>query len=77
MQSGIVYGYAGMIDEIVTRMKLEMEGDPHVVATGGIAEIISPRTRTILEINPMLTLEGLRILDQRNRKSERSESGKA
>ncbi|MBI4714714.1 MAG: type III pantothenate kinase [Nitrospirae bacterium] len=67
MQAGIVFGYAGMVDEIVGRMKVEMDGDPHVVATGGIAEIIAPQTRTIREINPMLTLEGLRILDERNR----------
>jgi type III pantothenate kinase len=67
MQSGMIYGYAGLVDEIVSRMKSEMEGDPHVVATGGIAEMIAPQTRTIREINPMLTLEGLRILDEMNR----------
>jgi type III pantothenate kinase len=70
MQSGIIYGYAGMVDEIVTRMKTEMQGEPHVIATGGMAEVISPRTRTIREINPILTLEGLRILDERNHKSK-------
>jgi type III pantothenate kinase len=66
MQSGIVFGYAGMVDEIVLRMKAEMGGEPHVVATGGMSEMIAPLTRSIREINPMLTLEGLRILAQRN-----------
>ena len=62
MQAGIVYGYAGMVDAIVDRMKGEMGGEPYVVATGGQAEVIVPYTRNIKEINPLLTLEGLRII---------------
>jgi len=67
IQSGIVYGFAGMVDEIVDRIKKEMEGDPYVIATGGLAEVIAPRTRNIKEINPMLTLEGLRLVFEMNR----------
>ncbi|MDD5434061.1 MAG: type III pantothenate kinase [Nitrospira sp.] len=66
MQSGIVYGYAGLVDELVERMKQEMDGDPYVIATGGLAEMIAAQTRNIKEINPMLTLEGLRLVFDMN-----------
>jgi type III pantothenate kinase len=69
MQAGIIYGYVGLVDEIVNRMKVEMgEGDPLVIATGGIAELIGPETQTINIINPFLTLEGLRIIYELNHK---------
>lgn len=69
MQAGIVYGYVGLIDEIVSRMKTEIgEGEPMVVATGGFAEMIGSETKTIKEINPFLTLEGLRIIYELNQK---------
>lgn len=67
IQSGIIYGYAGLVDELVDRIKREMEGEPYVIATGGLAEMIAPQTRSIKEINPMLTLEGLRIVFEMNR----------
>ncbi|MBI5193490.1 MAG: type III pantothenate kinase [Nitrospirae bacterium] len=71
IQSGIVYGYAGLVDELVERIKnemgQEMEGEPYVVATGGLAEMIAAQTRNIKEINPMLTLEGLRLIFEMNR----------
>ena len=67
MQSGIVYGYAGLVDELVERMKLEIDGEPYVIATGGLAEMIAAQTRNIKEINPMLTLEGLRMVYEMNR----------
>ncbi|MEH7087356.1 pantothenate kinase, partial [Neobacillus drentensis] len=59
-------GYAGQVDGIVERMKAEMKENPKVVATGGLAELIAKESRTIDEINPMLTLEGLRLIYQRN-----------
>ena len=62
MQAGIVYGYAGLVDGIVERMKRELSADARVVATGGLAELVSPETKTIEEIKPQLTLEGLRLL---------------
>ncbi|SHF07393.1 MULTISPECIES: type III pantothenate kinase [Caloramator] len=71
MQSGIIYGYAGLVDNIVTKMKEEMrelkEETPYVVATGGLAKLIATESKTIDEINPYLTLEGLRIIYEKNR----------
>jgi type III pantothenate kinase len=67
MQSGIIYGYAGLVDGIVERMKKELSPDAIVVATGGLAELIAPETKTIQELKPHLTLEGLRFLYSINR----------
>ncbi|MCT4604586.1 MAG: type III pantothenate kinase [Marinisporobacter sp.] len=68
MQSGMVYGYVGLVDYIVRRMKDEL-GDPHtkVIATGGLASLIMSESETIDEIDKMLTLDGLRIIYERNR----------
>ncbi len=66
MQAGIIYGYAGLVDGIVERMKRELSPDAKIVATGGLAELISPETRSIRDIRPQLTLEGLRLLYQMN-----------
>jgi type III pantothenate kinase len=62
MQAGIIYGYAGLVDGIVERMKTELSPEAKVVATGGLAGLISPETKTIQEFRPQLTLEGLRLL---------------
>lgn len=70
IQSGIIYGYAGLVDEVVDRIKREMEGEPYVIATGGLAEMIAPHTRSIKEINPMLTLEGLRVVFEMNQSKQ-------
>jgi type III pantothenate kinase len=67
MQSGIIYGYAGLVDGLVERMKKELSMEARVVATGGLAELVSPETKTIQEIKPHLTLEGLRLLYEINR----------
>ncbi len=67
MQAGILYGYAGLVDGIVERMKKELSPEAKVIATGGLAELVAPETRTIQEIRPQLTLEGLRLLFQINR----------
>ncbi|HHY47938.1 MAG TPA: type III pantothenate kinase [Firmicutes bacterium] len=66
MQSGIIYGFAGLVDAIVSRMKREMGREALVVATGGFAELIGTECREIDKIDPYLTLEGLRILYERN-----------
>ncbi len=67
MQSGIIFGYAGLVDGIVERMKGELGGQAKVIATGGLAELVAPETKTIQEVQPQLTLEGLRLLYELNR----------
>lgn len=67
MQAGIMYGYAGLVDGIVGRMKAEVESNPTVVATGGLAKIVAPETHTIDIVDEMLTLEGLKIIYSRNK----------
>lgn len=62
MQAGIIYGYAGQVDGIVTRIIEEFQVQPQVIATGGLAELIAKESKTIQIINPLLTLEGLRII---------------
>jgi len=67
MQSGIFYGYVGQIDYIVKRMKHEMQEDAvKVIATGGLARLISEESKAITEVNSTLTLNGLRIVYERN-----------
>jgi type III pantothenate kinase len=66
MQAGILYGYAGLVDGIVERMKQELSPAAKVIATGGLAELVSPETRSIEEIKPQLTLEGLLLLYEIN-----------
>lgn len=67
MQAGIIYGYVGLVDGIVNKMKEEAGGDPMVVATGGLANIIASESETIKEVDENLTLEGLKIIYHRNR----------
>lgn len=67
MQAGLIYGYIGQVDGIVKRMKEEIKSDAYVVATGGIAELIAQDSDTINKIDSLLTLEGLRLIYNRNR----------
>lgn len=67
IQAGIMFGYAGLVDGIVDRMKNEMKSNPKVIATGGLAAIIAPETKSIEVVDEMLTLEGLRILYNKNK----------
>ena len=67
MQAGIIFGYAGLVDGIVNRMKAELKSVPTVIATGGLTKIIAPETKTIDIVDEMLTLEGLRIIHLRNK----------
>ncbi|MBW6512706.1 MAG: type III pantothenate kinase [Desulfuromonadaceae bacterium] len=67
MQSGIFYGYVGLVDGIVERMQRELPDEPLTVATGGLAAVIVAASRTISVTDADLTLDGLRIIYQRNK----------
>jgi type III pantothenate kinase len=67
IQSGMVFGYVGLIEGIVNRMKEELGGEAKVIGTGGYAEIIGRETSVIDHINPQLTLEGLRLIHELNK----------
>jgi type III pantothenate kinase len=62
LQSGLVYGFAGQVDGIVEHIRGELGDTAKVVATGGLAELIAPHSRTIEKVDPDLTLEGLRLV---------------
>ena len=66
MRSGLVLGYVGLVEYLVKRIKQEMEGDPMVIATGGLAAVVVPETDCIDIVDPDLTLQGLRFLYELN-----------
>jgi type III pantothenate kinase len=65
MQSGAVYGFAGQVDGIVEAIRGELGADAPVVATGGLAALITPHSRTITTIDPTLTLRGIELILRR------------
>nr|HEX4312453.1 type III pantothenate kinase [Kofleriaceae bacterium] len=66
MQAGLVYGYAGMVDALVERIRAEVDFTAKCIATGGLAPLIAKETRTIEATDELLTLKGLKILHARN-----------
>jgi type III pantothenate kinase len=68
LQSGLVYGFAGQVDGIVSAIRGELGSpDMPVVATGGLAELIAPHSKTVAAVDPFLTLDGLRLVWELNR----------
>jgi type III pantothenate kinase len=67
LQSGFAYGFAGLVDGVVARLRDELGADATVIATGGMAATIAPLCENIDEVDPYLTLRGLRLIWERNR----------
>ena len=67
IQSGLVFGYAGLVDAIVQRIQAEVDFQPRVVGTGGLAPLIAAESKTIQECDDLLTLRGLALIYERNR----------
>lgn len=67
LQSGIIFGYVGLVEGIVARFKEELGGEAKVIGTGGYAQLIASETEVIETVNPDLTLEGLRLIFEMNR----------
>jgi len=67
LQSGLYYGYIGLVDGILERIFAELGQKPRVIATGGLAHMVAADSHYITEIDDLLTLDGLRILFERNR----------
>jgi type III pantothenate kinase len=67
MQSGVIFGYAALVDGLLTKIAEEMESPCRTIATGGLAELICAHTSNVEEVIPNLTLEGLNLIFERNR----------
>jgi type III pantothenate kinase len=79
MNAGIIYGYAGLVDGIVERIKTALGDNPTVIATGGLACLVASETKSIDRVDDYLTLKGLKIIFERNRqrREEQRDRGQA
>ena len=66
MRSGAIYGFSGLVDGLVARFAAELGGEPHVIATGGLAGVMAPHCARIDQVEPWLTLDGLRLIWEQN-----------
>jgi type III pantothenate kinase len=69
MQSGLIFGFAGLVEELIKRMQAELGGQAHVIATGGLAELVAAETDVIEVVEPDLTLIGLRLIYEMNQET--------
>jgi type III pantothenate kinase len=67
MQSGLFLGYVGLVEGLITRIQRELPAPAAVVATGGLAPLVAPETALIQHVDPDLTLEGIRLVWERNK----------
>jgi type III pantothenate kinase len=66
MQSGLIYGYVGLVEGLIGRIRVELGGQAQVIGTGGLSSVLAPLTDQITVVDPWLTLDGLRLISERN-----------
>jgi len=71
MQAGIIFGYAGLVDGIVERIKDETKSNPKIIATGGLAHLVASESKTIDNVDEFLTLKGLKLIYDKNMGEEK------